>query len=90
MPVKKILFFEIPSSTEWQIKKKYKAFSPNFFEDISKVKSYKLDALKCYQSEIRKWPHPRSVKGVISLISWRGSTIGVDAAEGFMVGRIIR
>ena len=88
--VKKILFFEVPSSTEWQIKKKDKTFSPNYFEDISKVKSYKLSALKCYKKEIKKWPHPRSIKGVTSLLNWRGATIGVEAAEAFMVGRIIK
>ena len=88
--VKKMLFFEVPSSTEWQIKKKQKTFSPNYFEDISKVKNYKLRALKCYKSEIKKWPHPRSIKGVTSLFNWRGATIGVEAAEAFMVGRIIK
>ena len=88
--VKKLLFFEVPSSTEWQIKKKNIVFSPNFFEDISTVKRYKLDALRCYKSELREWPHPRSIKGVQSLFNWRGSTIGVDAAEAFMVGRIMK
>ncbi len=29
--VKKILFFEIPSSTEWQITKNNKAFNPNWY-----------------------------------------------------------
>ena len=88
--VKEIFFFEIPSSTEWQVKKKQKFFSPNYFEDISKVKKYKINALKCYKSELKKWPHPRSIKGVTSLFNWRGATIGVEAAEAFMVGRIIR
>ena len=88
--VKEIFFFEIPSSTEWQIKKKQILFSPNYFEDISKVKKYKINALKCYKSELKKWPHPRSIKGVTSLFNWRGATIGVEAAEAFMVGRIIR
>ena len=88
--VKEIFFFEIPSSTEWQIKKKQKFFSPNYFEDISKVKKYKINALKCYKSELKKWPHPRSIKGVTSLFNWRGATIGVEAAEAFMVGRIAK
>lgn len=88
--IKELFFFEIPSSTEWQIKKKQKYFSPNYFEDISKLKNYKINALKCYNSELKKWPHPRSEKGVRSLLNWRGATIGVDAAEAFIVGRIIK
>ena len=39
-PVKKLLFFEIPSSTDWQIETKKKSlFNPNWFEDISKTRN---------------------------------------------------
>jgi N-acetylglucosamine malate deacetylase 1 len=86
-PVKTILFFEIPSSTEWQISKKRKQFSPNWFEDISKELNKKIQAINCYKDELRKWPHPRSVKGIKSLANWRGATAGFDAAEAFVLGR---
>ena len=33
---------------------------------------------------------PRSEKGVRALYTWRGATIGVDAAEAFMLGRKIK
>ena len=89
-PVKKLFFFEVPSSTEWQIKnKKNKIFNPNWFEDISKTKEKKIKALKVYKSELRTWPHPRSIKGITSLMQWRGSTSGFEAAEAFMLGRSI-
>ncbi len=86
-PVKSLFFFEVPSSTEWKIDTKNKLFNPNWFEDISKTKNKKILALKAYKSELRKWPHPRSVKGVSALFTWRGASIGVDAAEAFMLGR---
>ena len=87
--VKNLLFFEVPSSTEWQITKSSKTFNPNWFEDISSVKKKKLNALQAYKRELRKWPHPRSKKGVKTLALWRGATIGVEAAEAFVLGRKI-
>ena len=87
--VKKLLFFEIPSSTEWQItNKKSNIFYPNWFEDITKTKNKKIKALKAYQSEMRKWPHPRSIKGINSLMQVRGATAGYKFAEAFVLGRV--
>jgi N-acetylglucosamine malate deacetylase 1 len=87
--VKTLFFFEVPSSTEWKIDTKLKMFNPNWFEDITKFKKVKLQALKAYKTELRSWPHPRSLKGVDALISWRGATVGVEAAEAFVLGRKI-
>ena len=88
-PVKKLLFFEIPSSTDWQISNKKKNyFNPNWYEDISKTKNLKIKAFKAYKDEIRKWPHPRSLKGIISLMQLRGSTSGFKFAEAFVLGRL--
>ena len=87
--VKNLLFFEVPSSTEWQITKSSKTFNPNWFEDISSFIKKKLNALQAYKHELRKWPHPRSKKGVKTLALWRGATIGVEAAEAFILGRKI-
>ena len=87
--VKSILFFEIPSSTEWQINS-LSAFSPNLFEDISDYMAKKIKALEVYSMEMRDWPHPRSIEGVTHIAKWRGATVGVDSAEGFIVGRIVK
>jgi LmbE family N-acetylglucosaminyl deacetylase len=85
--VKKILFFEVPSSTEWQIPSNEEAFIPNWFEDISESLDVKIKALEQYAFELRDWPHPRSVKGVKHLAHWRGASCGVNAAEAFILGR---
>lgn len=85
--VKQILFFEIPSSTEWQIPSKDGAFIPNWFEDISESLNAKIKALEQYAFELRDWPHPRSVEGVKYLAHWRGASCGVNAAEAFILGR---
>ena len=86
-PVKTLLFFEVQSSTEWQTPNSAPVFAPNWFVDISDTLERKLVALKAYEDELRPWPHPRSTKGVEYLARCRGATVGVDAAEAFMLGR---
>lgn len=95
-PVKKILHFEIPSSTEWQLQPHGPSFSPNYFVPLQHGTNLnvdfllqKLKALEIYDSEMRDWPHPRSVEAVEHLAKWRGASIGVTAAEAFMLGRCI-
>ena len=87
--VKTIMCFEVPSSTEWQLPGSAPAFLPNWYVDISTTLERKLNALDAYETELRPWPHSRSRKGVEHLARWRGATIGVDAAEAFMLGRKI-
>ncbi len=84
-----VLFFEVLSSTEWQVAGNQKYFQPNWFVDISDTVNKKCDAMKVYNTELREWPHPRSVRGLEALASLRGCTIGVDAAEAFVLGRKI-
>lgn len=88
-PVGKILCFEVPSSTEWQAPGSAPAFAPNVFHDVAKSLSRKLAALRAYAGEMRRWPHPRSLKAVEHLARWRGATIGADAAEAFVLARAV-
>jgi LmbE family N-acetylglucosaminyl deacetylase len=86
-PVKTVLCFEVPSSTEWQLSGSAPVFAPNWFVDISGTLDRKLAALDAYSAELRPWPHPRSRRGAEHLARWRGATVGADAAEAFMLGR---
>lgn len=86
-PVKTLLSFEVPSSTEWHLPGGALPFTPNWFVDISATLSRKVAALEAYATELRAWPHPRSIRGVEHLAHWRGATVGVDAAEAFILGR---
>lgn len=85
--IKTILFFEVPSSTEWQAASLAMTFQPNWFVEVNELLALKLGALKAYESEMRPWPHPRSIAAVEHLAKWRGATIGADAAEAFTLGR---
>ncbi len=87
--VKCLMAFEVASSTEWQSPGSAPTFQCNWFEDISTVFNRKLKALEAYSSELRSWPHSRSLKAVEHLARWRGASIGVEAAEAFMLLRNI-
>lgn len=89
-PVKVLLFFEVASSTEWQPPGSAAAFLPNWFVDITDTLEHKFQALEAYESEMRQWPHSRSTEAVRHLNRWRGATVGVQAAEAFMLGRQIK
>ena len=86
-PVRQLLFFEVPSSTEWRPPGSAAAFCPNLFVDISRTLAIKLKALEAYETELRSFPHPRSLRAVTALAHWRGASAGVMAAEAFILGR---
>ena len=88
-PVTELLFFEVPSSTEWRPPGPGNNFAPNYFVDISSTFDRKLAALNAYASELRDFPHPRSRVAVEALARWRGATAGITAAEAFVLGRKI-
>ena len=86
-PVKRLLSFEVASSTEWQPPGSASVFQPNWFVDIAPQWHRKREALEAYASEMRPWPHPRSLKAVEHLARWRGAQVGVEAAEAFCLLR---
>ena len=87
--VRVILCYEVASSTEWQLSSNNQGFLPNYYVDITFFLDQKISSLGKYEFEMREWPHSRSLKSIQHLAHWRGSSVGVDAAEAFMVGRII-
>ena len=56
--VKRLLSYEVPSSTEWGAT----MFHPNVFSEIDYDK--KIDIVEPYFGEMRLWPHPRSLTGI--------------------------
>ncbi len=87
--VKRVLCYEVPSSTEWAPPTPSNMFAPNVFVDIEDVVEKKIDAIKAYNSELREYPHPRSVENVINQAHLRGASVGLKAAESFMLIREI-
>lgn len=88
--VKEIYTYEIPSSTEWNPPEINNIFKPNIFIDITDFFEQKIKAVNCYQTELRKYPHPRSPKSVKIYNQRSGITIGKKLAERFYLVRSIR
>ena len=86
-PVRRLLSFEVVSSSEWQPPGSAPLFQPNWFVDISEQWQLKYEALRAYASEMRPWPHARSLEAVEHLARWRGAQVGVEAAEAFSLLR---
>ena len=86
-PVRSLLSFEVASSTEWQPPLSAQMFQPNWFVDITAHWERKRNALEAYSTEMRSWPHARSIKGLEYLARWRGAQVGVEAAEAFCLLR---
>lgn len=87
--VREILAFEVMSSTEWS-GPGLAPFLPNFFVDISAHMETKMQALEAYALEMRVAPHSRSTEHMRCLAKHHGYCMGVDAAEAFMVMRVLR
>lgn len=86
-PVRRLLSFEVASSSEWQPPGSAPAFQPNLFVDISVQWQRKREALLAYAREMRPWPHARSLEALEHLARWRGAQVGVEAAEAFCLLR---
>ncbi len=87
--VKRVLAYETLSETEWNIPSVDNAFIPNVWSDITDYIEDKIEAMKCYGSQLKEFPNPRSEKAIRSLSEFRGSTICVRNAEAFMTIREI-
>lgn len=87
--IRKILFFEVPSSTGWLMAGPATSFAPNYFIDIEATLKKKLEALAAYSQEMRPWPHARSLEAAEHLARWRGASVGTSAAEAYVLGQYL-
>ncbi len=88
-PVKEIYMYETLSETGWDIPVSGRVFAPDVWVDISETIQDKLRAMECYRSQLKQYPHPRSIESIEALAKFRGATVGVDYAESFMLVRKI-
>ncbi len=83
--IEELYAYEVPSSTEWSFNQFHPNFQPNFFNDISGTLDKKIEAMKMYRSELRKFPHPRSVEILRATAMKWGSMAGLKAVEAFQL-----
>lgn len=81
--------YETLSETEWNIPNTVNAFIPTCYVDITDYIEKKKEALACFKTQIAPFPNPRSLEAVEALAKYRGSTVGVNAAEAFVLIREI-
>jgi LmbE family N-acetylglucosaminyl deacetylase len=89
-PVRELYAFEVSSSTEWSFQRLEPIFRPNVFVDITHTIDAKVAAIECYESEARKFPHPRSPEALRALATRWGTVVGCAAAEAFELVRSVR
>ena len=89
--VRKICSFEVPSSTDWAPPQPGSVFAPNLYVDISETLETKLLAMKAYadtyHTEVRPYPHPRSLEALRAYAQRHGVAAGLMAAEPFVLLR---
>lgn len=74
------------SSTEWAYPR---TFEPNMWVDITETLDRKIEAFACYTSEVRSYPHPRSIEAIRNAAGFWGNMCCMDKAEAFVLIRKI-
>lgn len=84
--VRRVLAAEVPESTSQAFGAP--AFAPNVFVELqNEDRRAKQDALAQYVSELRAWPHPRSIGAVKQRVNLWGGVAGVYDTEAFVLLR---
>lgn len=85
--VPEIYSFFIPSSTDWADNTGGTGFVPNVYHDISDYIDVKLRALAYYKSEMRDYPHSRSIEALKIFSQYWGNRVGLSYAEPLLLIR---
>lgn len=83
----RILCYETVSETHWSVPNVEPSFNPQLWVDIADHLPAKLEAMGKYVSQLRPAPDARSLKAIEALATWRGSVMGMEAAETFIAVR---
>src|SRR5438874_5553083 len=82
--IEAVYAFDTASSTEWGYPR---TFVPDTWVDISATLEQKLCAMQCYESEVRPYPHPRSIEALRNRARAWGNQCCLEAAEVLMTVR---
>lgn len=88
--IREVHCYEVLSETHWNVPYVEAGFLPQTFVDVSSTLERKMEALACYRSQIRPAPDARSLEAIRALAVWRGSLVGVAAAEALVTVRQLR
>ena len=63
------------------------SFIPTHYVAIDGSLDTKIAAMESYSTERRAWPHPRAPEALRAWAAYRGSQVGITAAEAFVTVR---
>jgi LmbE family N-acetylglucosaminyl deacetylase len=86
--IRSVLAYEVLSETNWNAGVS-PAFQPNTYVDISSHMATKLAAMERFRSQLKAFPHERSLEAIESLGRTRGAAAGCRSAEAFVLLRQI-
>lgn len=85
--IKEVYSYEVASETHLNVPYVEQTFVPNRWVDISDFIGLKMKAVARFKSQLQEHPAARSPEAIKALATWRGSYIGAEAAEAFVVVR---
>ncbi|MGD9630437.1 MAG: PIG-L deacetylase family protein [Pyrinomonadaceae bacterium] len=80
--------YETISETHWNAPHIEPTFIPTLCVDISEVMGLKMEAIRCFESQLHAFPGPRSIEALRALALFRGSQAGYGYGEAFHVIRM--
>ena len=84
-----VVGFEVASSTDYGALSGRGLFRPDLFVGIAGQWDKKKAALQAYGSELRTYPHSRSIESLENLNRLRGNQVGLNFAEAFQTYRSV-
>lgn len=79
--LKKLLCYQVDTIEHWG----HGPAQYNVYADITKTLETKLEAMAIYQTELREYPHPRSLEAMRHTAYRNGAAVGLRAAEIFQL-----
>ena len=80
--------YETLSETHWNAPYVEPNFTPSWVVDITEFVDTKIQAMRCYESQIHAFPAPRSAEALRALALFRGSQAGFGYGEAYHVIRM--
>ena len=79
--LKRLLCYQVDTLQHWG----HGPAQYNVYTDITKHLEIKLEAMSIYETEIREYPHPRSLEAMRQIAYRNGAAVGLRAAEIFQL-----
>lgn len=87
--IREVRVYETLSETDFGLRTDDPGFRPNLFVDVTPYVDQKIEIMRIFAGEMGQHPFPRSEKALRALATLRGIAAGTQAAEAFMMLRVV-